>query len=103
MSPDLAQWLDKVRGFMASDKSNDWSEELAELDEIRAEEEFEDVTPFPGGYTFRTPHASVSVSVFTEGDQSYTVVDVDTETEDRDVRVYVDDAVYFEPGEGLPY
>jgi hypothetical protein len=32
----MDQWANKVSEFMATDKSNDWSEELAELEEIRS-------------------------------------------------------------------
>lgn len=31
---DLIDWAIRVSEFMATDKSNDWSEELAELDKI---------------------------------------------------------------------
>lgn len=31
---ELRQWATKVSTFMAEDKSNDWSEEIAELEEI---------------------------------------------------------------------
>ena len=30
----LRQWASKVTQFMAEDKSNDWSEEIAEYEEI---------------------------------------------------------------------